>query len=287
MKSITILLLVIMSLINGLHAQNVGIGTNIPAEKLDVNGNVNVQGNVKVNGVSGTDGQVLMTNNAGATVWSDLCDFKNIASFTQNTTWTIPAGVTKIMIEAWGGGGGGAAGGGGAGAAYIRSQVVNVSPGNLTITIGTGGAGAATQASNAANGTPTIISGAFGTYTANEGGGGFPSNGGIAIVTALIGNSYIMYSGQSGYTNTISYGERTAGQFVEIKRYGAGGGSYPFYNAGGNGGATVKDLNSALIIEIGYPSIFNKTPGIGGGGGLDSGGLWGASGAKGMVIIHY
>ena len=228
MKSITILLLVIMSLINGLHAQNVGIGTNIPAEKLDVNGNVNVQGNVKVNGVSGTDGQVLMTNNTGATVWSDLCDFKNIASFTQNGTWTIPAGVTKIMIEAWGGGGGGAAGGGGAGAAYIRSQVVNVSPGNLTITIGTGGAGAATQASNAANGTPTIISGAFGTYTANEGGGGFPSNGGIAIVTALIGNSYIMYSGQSGYTNTISYGERTAGQFVEIKRYGAGGGSYPF-----------------------------------------------------------
>ena len=96
-----IILFVMLNTMQHLTAQNVGIGTLTPGEKLDVNGNVNVQGNVKVNGVSGTDGQVLMTNNTGATVWSDLCDFKNIASFTQNGTWTIPAGVTKIMIEAW------------------------------------------------------------------------------------------------------------------------------------------------------------------------------------------
>lgn len=34
-------------------AQNVGIGTIIPGEKLDVNGSVNMQGNVKVNGNAG------------------------------------------------------------------------------------------------------------------------------------------------------------------------------------------------------------------------------------------
>ena len=124
MKAIFIVLCISHSLFS--LAQNVGIGTLTPGEKLDVNGNVNVQGNVKVNGVSGTDGQVLMTNNTGATVWSDLCDFKNIASFTQNGTWTIPAGVTKIMIELWGGGGGGAAGGGGGGT-YIRTIVIFVS----------------------------------------------------------------------------------------------------------------------------------------------------------------
>ena len=284
MKKITSLLLLLIAM--QVSAQKVGIGTNTPTETLDVNGKLNVQGNIKISGVAGTDGQVLMTNNTGATVWGDICDFKNIASFTQNTNWIIPPGVTKIVIEAWGGGGGGAAGGGGAGGGYIRSQVTSVSPGNITITIGTGGASAATEAGSASNGTPTIISGAFGVYTALEGGGGVSTSGGIAITSGFGGASYILYPAQSGFNNTISFAERTAGQFVEIKKYGAGGGSFPFYNAGGNGGTIVKDLNTLLFINVIAPSNFIKTPGAGGGGGL-SNTVWGAAGSNGMVIIHY
>ena len=39
---------------------NVGIGTTNPAEKLDVNGNINLNGTIKVNGQDGQAGQVLM-----------------------------------------------------------------------------------------------------------------------------------------------------------------------------------------------------------------------------------
>jgi hypothetical protein len=35
-------------------AQNVGVGITNPAEQLDVNGNINVTGTIKANGVDGT-----------------------------------------------------------------------------------------------------------------------------------------------------------------------------------------------------------------------------------------
>ena len=62
----------------------------------------------------------------------------------------------------------------------------------------------------------------------------------------------------------------------------------PFYNAGGNGGTIVKDLNTLLFINVIAPSNFIKTPGAGGGGGFNpNGATWGAAGSSGMVIIHY
>ena len=50
---------------------NVGIGTITPAEKLDVNGNVNLTGTLKVNNSSGTPGQVLVSNGGAAPTWQD------------------------------------------------------------------------------------------------------------------------------------------------------------------------------------------------------------------------
>ncbi|MEQ1935687.1 MAG: hypothetical protein ABL962_17660 [Fimbriimonadaceae bacterium] len=48
-------------LTNSVSAQttNVGIGTTNPAEKLDVNGNINLNGTIKVNGQDGQAGQVV------------------------------------------------------------------------------------------------------------------------------------------------------------------------------------------------------------------------------------
>ena len=69
-------------------------------------------------------------------------------TFNASGTWVAPAGVTTVIVEAWGGGGGGHdgsnagdyGGGGGGGGAYA-SSVVTVTPGNsYAITIGAGGA---------------------------------------------------------------------------------------------------------------------------------------------------
>ena len=94
-----------------LDAQNVGIGNPSPAEKLDVNGNINVTGTIKANGTDGTAGQVLMKNSSGVFNWGDLGDFKNVAAFTDTTTlnisWNVPANTNRIWVELWGGGGAG------------------------------------------------------------------------------------------------------------------------------------------------------------------------------------
>ena len=96
-------------------AQNVGIGNPAPAEKLDVNGNINLTGTIKANGVDGTANQVLMKNGSGVLQWGNICDFKNFLTFYSSSTFTISAGVTKIMAELWGAGGGGNANAGGGG----------------------------------------------------------------------------------------------------------------------------------------------------------------------------
>ena len=272
-----------------LHAtsnQRIGIGIPNPTEKLDVNGNVNVNGNVKVNGVSGTDGQVLMTNNTGATVWSDICDFKNIASFTLNGTWTIPAGVTKIMIEAWGGGGGGAAGGGGGGGTYIRTKVITVSPGNITLNIGTGGAGAATEAGTAGDGTATTVSGAFGTYSAQYGRGAFANFVGLGLVSGQVGSSYIQFPGQAGSPTIETYAQRTSTEFATIRKYGDGGKTVSLNSSEGKGATfTFNTITLSNILLITSSTGFI---GEGGGGGpTGSGTVWGSPGGNGMVIIHY
>ncbi len=49
-----------------LPAQNVGIGTNTPAQKLDVVGNLRLSGAIMPNGIAGTAGQVLTSSGGGS-----------------------------------------------------------------------------------------------------------------------------------------------------------------------------------------------------------------------------
>ena len=88
---------------------NVGIGNYTPAERLDVTGNINVTGTIKANDIAGQAGHVLTTDHNGNLAWNYntamypyFMAFKTPAS----TSWTVPAGVTKIFVEGWGGGGG-------------------------------------------------------------------------------------------------------------------------------------------------------------------------------------
>jgi hypothetical protein len=269
-------------------AQKVGIGTNTPLEKLDVNGNINMSGNLKINNVAGQPNQVLMTNNTGNTVWADLGNYKNVASFTVSGTWMVPPGVTKVRIEAWGGGGGGGGYGGGAGGTYIVTQELTVIPGNnITLTIGPGGAPAVAEGGNAAAGGNTVVNGSFGIITAAGGGGAYNFSAGEPNTFALTGDSYIQLSGQPGFQTVYDYAQRTTSQIVEIRKYGNGGGVAPFYNNGGHGGSHVIDQITTATIKLIVPSYIPINYGAGGGGGYTGGVNWGASGGQGMIIIYY
>jgi hypothetical protein len=66
-----VLLLAVFSASLCFAQNNVGIGTVTPTEKLDVNGNVNITGTIKVSGVTGAAGQLLSTN--GSTLsWTSV-----------------------------------------------------------------------------------------------------------------------------------------------------------------------------------------------------------------------
>lgn len=133
-------------------------------------------------------------------------------TFTSSGTFTVPAGVTSVQVEAWGGGGAGGgvnasflatrAGGGGAGGAYVNNTAVTVTPGaNITVTVGAGGTGV--SAANGGNGGTS----SFGSLvTANGGAGGkvgnssTPNGAGGAVTTGTFngGSGAAAASGNSG-----------------------------------------------------------------------------------------
>jgi len=55
-----------------------GLGQASPTERLDVNGNINLTGLLKVNGNGGTSGQVLTSNGASDPTWTDAALSSNI-----------------------------------------------------------------------------------------------------------------------------------------------------------------------------------------------------------------
>ena len=274
-----------------LIAQNVGVGTTTPGEKLDVNGNLNVSGNIKINNTAGQEGQVLRTNSSGNTEWARIGDYQNFQSFisTIATNWTVPAGVTKILVEAWGAGGGGAQGGGGGGGGYIMAQYT-VTPGSIVnITCGAGGTAPLSAGGNGGDGGTTtviigslqqIVEGGFGAFFANSGSGG---NAGFVTSSAI---QQIGIQGEGGYSTTETYGQFSSTVFCTAVQFGKGGNT-PFAPAsGGNGG--FRSFNSASNVTIkALRSNIGRRPGGGGGGGGDSNSFFGHNGGGGMVIIRW
>ncbi len=69
-----------------IFAQNIGIDTNNPKEKLDVNGNVNIAGKIKFAGNGGLPGQILAIDAAGNPFWVNQSD---LAAITANTLQNV------------------------------------------------------------------------------------------------------------------------------------------------------------------------------------------------------
>lgn len=192
----------------------------------------------------------------GDTFWSTTSSSSpptlwHMVAFTSSTTWTIPTGVTEMLVEVWGGGGGGCSGGG-AGGGY-GAELFSVSSGSYSITIGAGGT------SCAAGGTTS-----FGSLISATGGSSGQSNNNCAA-PGLGGTSSATFNIR-GQTGTPSPGCRSGAQ-------NNGGDS----GDGGDGGSAIAESQAG---ENGV------VPG-GGGAGLDTYTSIIGLGASGEVLVYY
>lgn len=159
--------------------------------------------------------------------------------FNQDTTWTVPAGVTKIQvmtIGAGGGGGGNSGGGGGGGGSCVKS-------GSTVLTSADGGNGGAHAKSGltgkTVHATLTVTAGStLDIFVGGGGGGGTYNNS----------NSYIT-GGSGGYGNCGSGGSGGNGS-------GSGVGGTGGLNKGGGGGAANNTNGVSATTSTGAPGSY-------------------------------
>lgn len=279
----------------------VGIRDQNPTYPLDVIGDINTTGALRVNGSAGSEGQVLRSNGNGTMGWADVSQYKNFEVFRYTTTgavqnWIVPAGVTRIKTEAWGGGGygthiflltGETSGAGGGGGGYITGYI-NVTPGEtIQVTVGNGGV----------SGTPggqsqilvtgpdrllTAFGGTNGTYNSAQTRFELGMGGGFSVGSTI--TTYFGLQGQPGSATKTIFEQRAATEFIRKLEYGNGGNAGNTINTGGIGGFDMGIVSPAsnLLRTTGSTGLL---PG-GGGASVGPGGS-GGGGAAGMVIIYY
>lgn len=189
-------------------------------------------------------------------------------TFTSNGTFTVPAGVTKILVTAFGGGGSGYGLGGGQGGNFVIKKAYSVVPKmTIPITIGNGG-----QASReGTNGGATVV----GSLVTLEGGvkGGQTSahNGALGGIGDENGQNTVVAHGGCCGSSSTSTGDT----------YKGGGGGGAGYGSGGNGGNGGWSATNASGTDGGI--------GAGGGGEGSSASGYSSPGAggNGIVIIEW
>ncbi|WP_143161877.1 GEVED domain-containing protein [Flavobacterium terrae] len=212
-------------------------------------------------------------------------------------TWTRPANVTHVTLEAWGGGGGGggatnsngATGGGGGGGGYAR---LNNKVATATINYTLGAGGTAGSNANGGNGGNTTSTFGLNTITAAGGSRGLRSANGAGGAGGTLNFGDVTFNGGSGY------------QGVDGTRSGAGGGSGGGGGAGGNGLAagtggaagiagsfTAGAAGANSVSANGTTGVDGSIPGSGGSGARGASGAGGARaggvGGSGQIIFRY
>jgi len=278
---------------------NVGIRNGTPLYPLDVFGDVNTTGAVRVNGNAGTNGQVLRSNGDGTMGWSDVSEYKNFEVFNFTTigavqNWVVPVGVTKVKVELWGGGGYGTyiflgfgfenSGAGGGGGGYITGYFTVTGGSSVSVVVGGGGTvgtnggnsrvDVGTKALIANGGTNGVYNGAATRFELGIGG----------VFSAINTTNYFGLQGQGGQPTTSVYEQRSATDFVRKLQYGNGGNAGNTINTGGIGGFEVFNSTTSAILQKTNGTI-GHVPG-GGGASIGPTGS-GANGGNGMVIIYY
>lgn len=206
-------------------------------------------------------------------------------------TYTVPAGVTSITIEAWGGGGRGGsttaasvirAGGGGGGGAYARVTRSVTAGQTFTVVVGAG------SNTTSAGADSTVSAGATLLVRA-KGGSSAADNSTTAATGGAVGSSVgdVTRAGGNGAAGSTSSGSY---------RGGGGGSSAGPNNPGNNasasaGGVAVTDGGGGGNAAIGAGNgIAGVAPGGGGGGAANCancGVRTGGRGGDGQVRISY
>jgi hypothetical protein len=132
-----------------------------------------------------------------------------VVNFTTTGSWTVPQGVTEIMVEAWGAGGAGGGntnngqgGAGGGGGQYAKSNI-SVTPGqSLSINVGAGGTGSTGAGTNGGdttlNSTTIVAKGGTGGATSDTGGQGVGNQAGSIGDVIYFGGDGSNVAGSSG-----------------------------------------------------------------------------------------
>lgn len=185
-------------------------------------------------------------------------------TFTEDGTFTVPAGVTKILVTAYGGGAGGNYSGGQGGARIIKKAYSVTPQTSIRITIGIGGTGGNDGGATVIGNLVTLEGGGSKRFKKHNGalGGRYGAEAGKYSENGQ--DSPESYGGKGGY-NQSSVGEV----------YSGGGGGGAGFGRGGDGG------------NGGYSSKAGKDGGIGAGGGGGGQGASSGSGGNGIVIIEW
>ena len=195
-------------------------------------------------------------------------------TITTTGTWTCPASVNKIKVEAWGGGGSGGStssggvGGGGAGGSYVINNDITVVPGSIyNTTVGAGGVassnastlGTAGGNSQFSSTIPVIANG--GVTGANATGTGISNSSfGLGGVNTVGGSGGTVTTGGSGANAAASSGGK--GGDGAGPNGGAGGASDTAAAGTGNQGSSPGGAGSGAF---GAQSAF-RAGGAGGAG---------------------
>ena len=289
MKKLFKSILLITLFESSLLCQNLGINTANPQHALDVTGNINFTGNLLSNGQAGGANEVLKSNGNGTMAWTSLgaiAGYKNSRIITSSSNFTVPTGVTKVMVELWSGGAGGSGVAGGVSGSYGRITKNVVAGNSLVFIIGAGGDGQVG---------PTLpTGGGFSKVTFPDTdfltifGGGAPSGltwqgypGGFGI---LFNNPDYFQPGNIGEMMQPKIYPYPNNQFIEVVDTGKGG-TPPGINYNSQSFASsmyVRRYNSTgglIDQKINRPPyVANPFPATGGGYDTDTSGQVGGSG---------
>ncbi len=275
----------------------VGINNTQPAELLDVKGNMNITGQLKVNGDQGQAGQYLAKDAGNNLTWVDKSQYNSFKLFgcasngtNCNSTFVVPSGITTIFVECWGGGGAGNEYSGGGGGGYAAAKLPVTAGTTINVFVGPGGSnpgvgGGDSRISFSVSGTSYAIGASGGGGGASYLGGGINNlayGGGIDFPVSASVSAYYFFEGEQGEATETHYEQENATTFVRIYKYGKGGDSPNSPNSGGKGGYKLVGGSTIFSTFNVRPAGDANEPGGGGGGG-DVGG----SGGNGRVIIWY
>ncbi|MEL6989648.1 MAG: hypothetical protein AAGK97_17695 [Bacteroidota bacterium] len=260
-----------------LNAQNrVGINTNQPDHTLDVNGDINLEGQFLANGNAGNAGDILTATGNGTMQWvrPNPREYDFVQTFTQSDVWLFSSNITKVRYEMWGAGGAGNSTGGGGSGAYITGTFSGSSGDMLTLNVGSGGT------SSSPNGGSSSIQDPIGDVIVARGGNGSnsfgPGQGGNIDQITLFFLGWAQ-PGQSGAPTEEVYNQLTSTVYQRLLKYGDGG-CAPFLLEFGKGG------RRSIINSGGTTTYRGTSPSIASGGGGDSSIK---NGGDGMIILYY